>query len=290
MLAKGQSKDALAFLKRAIQLQPNDWTLYSAEGVAYDQFNDYPDAQLAFAQALSLKPGDPTVLNNSAMSHLQAGDIAGAEWSLLRRRPRTRRADPTARSRRTSKMVQDFAVDAQRCWRSFEDPHPPMSPPRQMPLTPANPATARPVAVAQGTPAPAPAPVMMAAIPDRTPAPIAPARVAAKAEPKTIIKVAPEPAAAKQAAKLVPAVAESSAPSEGVTIFVQAGAYGSPESAGKVAQDLSRLGARVSPMVSNGHAVFRVRIGPFHDSKEADAMVASVQATGHADVKVVRGE
>lgn len=33
--------DAIAFLDRAIQLQPGDWTLYSAQGVAYDQEGKY---------------------------------------------------------------------------------------------------------------------------------------------------------------------------------------------------------------------------------------------------------
>jgi Flp pilus assembly protein TadD len=32
---QGDARDAIAFLKRAAQLSPNDWTLYSAMGVAY---------------------------------------------------------------------------------------------------------------------------------------------------------------------------------------------------------------------------------------------------------------
>src|SRR6185436_13122542 len=36
-VAMGRSDDALAFLERAIQLQPLDWSLFSAQGVAFDQ-------------------------------------------------------------------------------------------------------------------------------------------------------------------------------------------------------------------------------------------------------------
>jgi len=37
LAAQAKSDDALAFLERAIQLQPGEWSLYSAQGVAYDQ-------------------------------------------------------------------------------------------------------------------------------------------------------------------------------------------------------------------------------------------------------------
>ncbi len=34
---KGRAQEAVQFLTRATELQPKDWTLYSALGVAYDQ-------------------------------------------------------------------------------------------------------------------------------------------------------------------------------------------------------------------------------------------------------------
>ena len=37
MVQQGRPDDAHAFLKRATELKTNDWTLYSALGVAYDQ-------------------------------------------------------------------------------------------------------------------------------------------------------------------------------------------------------------------------------------------------------------
>lgn len=83
LVAMGRSDDALAFLERAIQLQPSDWSLFSAQGVAFDQKGQYRQAQISYARALSLYPGEPTVLSNDALSHMQSGDLDGAEQLLL---------------------------------------------------------------------------------------------------------------------------------------------------------------------------------------------------------------
>jgi Flp pilus assembly protein TadD len=78
LVQEGRSKEALDFLKRAVELSPGDWTLYSASGVAYDQNGQYASAKVAYQQALSLKPGNAAVLNNYALSRMQAGDLPGA--------------------------------------------------------------------------------------------------------------------------------------------------------------------------------------------------------------------
>src|SRR5580698_8874460 len=78
LVLQGRSKEALDFLKRAIELSPNDWALYSASGVAYDQNGQYPAARVAYQQALALHPGNAAVLNNYALSRMQAGDLSGA--------------------------------------------------------------------------------------------------------------------------------------------------------------------------------------------------------------------
>jgi Flp pilus assembly protein TadD len=83
MAQEGRGEDALAFLKRATELQQDDWTLYSALGVAYDQNNDAKDASGAYQRALALKPGDPTVLNNYGMSRMMAGDLTGAQEMFM---------------------------------------------------------------------------------------------------------------------------------------------------------------------------------------------------------------
>jgi Flp pilus assembly protein TadD len=83
LVQQGHSADAVQFLRRAIELQPADWTLYSALGVAYDQQSDQPNAKLAYQHALVLKPGEPAILNNFAMSRMLAGDRIAARTLLL---------------------------------------------------------------------------------------------------------------------------------------------------------------------------------------------------------------
>src|SRR5258706_4693141 len=87
LIAMGRTDDALAFLERALELQSKDWSLFSAQGVAYDQKGEYLAAQAAYGRALLLKPGDPTVLSNAALSHVQTGDLDGAEALLLQASP-----------------------------------------------------------------------------------------------------------------------------------------------------------------------------------------------------------
>jgi Flp pilus assembly protein TadD/cell division protein FtsN len=79
LASQGRSDDALAFLERAIQLNPGEWSFHSALGVAHDQKGEYQLAQAAYRRALSLKPGEPAVLNNAALSYLQSGDLDTAE-------------------------------------------------------------------------------------------------------------------------------------------------------------------------------------------------------------------
>src|SRR5262249_23014835 len=54
LAAQGRSDDALAFLERAIQLQPSEWSFYSAQGVAYDQKGNYQAAMNSYNRALML--------------------------------------------------------------------------------------------------------------------------------------------------------------------------------------------------------------------------------------------
>ncbi len=70
----GRASDAVNFLTRASQLSPADWSVYSALGVAYDQIGNQKAAQAAYEHALMLQPGEPSVLNNYALSRLLAKD------------------------------------------------------------------------------------------------------------------------------------------------------------------------------------------------------------------------
>ncbi|HEX3666714.1 MAG TPA: tetratricopeptide repeat protein [Rhizomicrobium sp.] len=76
---QGHSKEALGFLKRAVELDPHDWSLQSALGIAYDQSDDHARARAAYEHALALKPGDASVLNNYAVSRMLAGDYTAAK-------------------------------------------------------------------------------------------------------------------------------------------------------------------------------------------------------------------
>jgi Flp pilus assembly protein TadD len=78
LVEKGGAKEAVAFLTRATDLQPRDWTLYSALGVAYDEIGDQISAGRAYEHALALKPGEPAILNNYALSRMLASDPAMA--------------------------------------------------------------------------------------------------------------------------------------------------------------------------------------------------------------------
>jgi Flp pilus assembly protein TadD len=74
----GRSQEAVAYLKRAVELNPREWSLHSALGVAYDQLDDHKSARLAYEKALSLKPGEGSVLNNFGVSRMLAGDYPTA--------------------------------------------------------------------------------------------------------------------------------------------------------------------------------------------------------------------
>ena len=78
----GRPGDALPFLNRAIQLDANDWTLYSALGVAYDQADEHTKAHAAYERALALNPGQPDVLNNMGVSRMLAGNLGDARKLL----------------------------------------------------------------------------------------------------------------------------------------------------------------------------------------------------------------
>ena len=74
LASMGRASDAVNFLTRAQQLQPGDWTIYSALGVAYDQIGDQANAKDNYEHALSIKPEEASVLSNYALSRMLAKD------------------------------------------------------------------------------------------------------------------------------------------------------------------------------------------------------------------------
>ena len=84
LVEKGRAKEAVEFLTRATDLQPRDWTLYSALGVAYDETGDQISAGRAYGHALALRPGEPAILNNYALSRMLANDPDSAHLLIAR--------------------------------------------------------------------------------------------------------------------------------------------------------------------------------------------------------------
>jgi Flp pilus assembly protein TadD len=78
LVEKGRAREAVQFLTRATELQPRDWSVYSALGVAYDEAGDQVSAGRAYEHALALKPGEPAIFNNYALSRMLASDPAMA--------------------------------------------------------------------------------------------------------------------------------------------------------------------------------------------------------------------
>jgi cell division protein FtsN len=111
---------------------------------------------------------------------------------------------------------------------------------------------------------------------------------------------APKPAAPAVAAESTPAapkIAQATTPkaapdhnnsnSAANSFYVQAGAYATQSRADQAAAALDSLGARVQPATVDGHAIFRVRIGPFLDIGQANAAVSHAQALGHTDLRII---
>ncbi len=107
LAAMGRAQEAVNFLTRAQQLQTGDWTVHSALGVAYDQLGKHGDAQIAYEQALALKPGEPSVLSNYALSRMLAKDPEGAQKLVARAELAGGASDP--KIARNIAMIREFA-------------------------------------------------------------------------------------------------------------------------------------------------------------------------------------
>ncbi len=76
LVQEGRSKEALDFLKRAVELSPATGRSIRRAASPTTRAGQYASAKVAYQQALSLKPGNAAVLNNYALSRMQAGDRA----------------------------------------------------------------------------------------------------------------------------------------------------------------------------------------------------------------------
>ncbi|HKB95802.1 MAG TPA: hypothetical protein VKB94_03070 [Rhizomicrobium sp.] len=146
LAAMGRASDAVNFLTRAQQLQPGDWTIYSATGVAYDQMGDQKSAQAAYEHALAIKPNEPSVLNNYALSRMLAKDPEMA--GKLAARAESAGGMSEAKIARNIAMIRSLALEAHTVAQASS----PVSQPAQNTVARA-PVTAHPLApVAAATP------------------------------------------------------------------------------------------------------------------------------------------
>jgi rare lipoprotein A len=90
------------------------------------------------------------------------------------------------------------------------------------------------------------------------------------------------PQAATQTLQAPPASAASS------QIYVQVGAFNDSHFAMQTYNQVLGFGkASVSPIVVNGHTVYRVRLGPVADADEASRITTKLKAHGHDGAKIV---
>ncbi len=92
----GDLERALGAIRRAQTPDRPDWQLASAEAAILDQMGNHADARRLYAQALDLKPDEPSVLSNFGMSYTLTGELPEAE-KLLRKAMATPGADSRVR-------------------------------------------------------------------------------------------------------------------------------------------------------------------------------------------------
>ena len=81
-LEKNKWKPALANLKKAVELDPNNADIHNLLGYSYRKAGDLPKAFEEYAIALKLNPKHIGALEYRGEAYLMANDLAGAEEAL----------------------------------------------------------------------------------------------------------------------------------------------------------------------------------------------------------------
>ncbi len=95
-IAMSNAKDAIRHLHSAKAKDSGNWDVYGTLGVGFDLLKFYDKAQEAYAKALTLSPGNLSVLNNMALSLALSGKLDAAISTLeeapisIRRVPQVR--------------------------------------------------------------------------------------------------------------------------------------------------------------------------------------------------------
>lgn len=82
LVEAGRAFEAVRYLEKAEELNPQDWRTLSAFGVALDQINEHKLARTKYDVALTYAPGSPLILNNKGLSYALDGDLASAKQTL----------------------------------------------------------------------------------------------------------------------------------------------------------------------------------------------------------------
>ena len=143
-----------------------------------------------------------------------------------------------------------------------------------LPAVPApSPAATTPPATARATPGEAATPASDPA-PSSPPAanPVPPAKPPAQAE-------APRPAPPR-----TPAATPAGKPAAAGSFVVQLGTFSQRENADRLTREMTAKGfaAFVVPVSSNGHELYRVRVGPTRDRAAAEALAAQLKRMGQS--------
>ncbi len=82
LVEAGRAFEAVRFLEKAEELNPQDWRTLSAFGVALDQIKEHELARGKYDVALTFAPGSPMILNNKGLSYALDGNLDAAKQTL----------------------------------------------------------------------------------------------------------------------------------------------------------------------------------------------------------------
>jgi len=82
LIEGGRGFEAVRYLEVATSTKRNDWSAFSAYGVALDNIGEHDLARVQYDKALSIAPGALNVMNNKALSFALDGDLSRAERTL----------------------------------------------------------------------------------------------------------------------------------------------------------------------------------------------------------------
>ena len=201
LVSMGRADEAEKFLTRAQELQSNDWTIYSALGVANDEIGNQKDAQASYERALALRPDEPSVLNNYALSRMLAKDPFMAR-KLADRAETANAAAKDEEITRNIAMIRSMAPEAGANVAANSAAPGTIVPAVTAPLTHATVTTAPLAPVKAETASAAPRGVVMQPVPvDPLAGPVGPRTAVATHEPRSLQSKVPAEAAVNLAVK-----------------------------------------------------------------------------------------